>query len=223
MKTSIPFRNINEEEVTIRLNSYDDIFSDFDNRSYHNRMLSSDFLDEMQKIVQELPKKSKIIVSFKIKEKQRNNYTESIIVNNILHHYKQYNEEIYEELRETNKKGYLFTIVGFLIISIPVLLSVLMHIDSFSNHFYLMVEPFGWFLAFTGMDKLFQGSRTSKRNINFNYKMLQAKFNFCSNVFSTEANLAGTEQLPSKSEASRNLEVFSITDYPKQNFLNSFL
>lgn len=180
MKTRSPFKKVNEEDVIIRLNDYNDMFSDFDNRSFHNRMLSGDLLEEIKKMVLELPKKSRVILKFQLNNGQRDEYSEMVIIKNLIHYYQHHNDEICEELKENNRKGYLFAFVGFLIISIPVLLSLLVNIDSFSNHFYLMVEPFGWFLAFTGLDKIFQNSRNTKTTLYYYSKMLEAKMVFIS-------------------------------------------
>lgn len=41
----------NDTEISIWVDTYDDVFSDFDSRPYDNRELSDDFLTEVRKMV----------------------------------------------------------------------------------------------------------------------------------------------------------------------------
>ena len=60
------------QELNFRLDSYQDIFSDFDSREYKNRSLSQDFLDELRRVSKDKSKHEKIKIILSIPKERRN-------------------------------------------------------------------------------------------------------------------------------------------------------
>ena len=66
-------------EISIWLDSYDDIFSDFDSRPLSERTVSDDFLSEVRKVCDE-KSRNKIHLKLSIPESLRNTEDEKIII-----------------------------------------------------------------------------------------------------------------------------------------------
>lgn len=178
MKRSLPYETNNEEIICISLNEYYDVFSDFDSRPFNTRVFSDDFLNEVKTIANELPKKSKIALKFQFLGKKRDEYSETVIINNLNTYFRRNTEILKDEKKETKRKGYFFTVLGFIVICLPVLLSIYGNITTI-NHISIIVEPVGWFLTWTGLDNVFQSLRKDKITLDFYAKMAEAKVSFC--------------------------------------------
>src|SRR4051812_46940136 len=87
---------LRKAELSIWLDTYDDIFSDFDPRPYSERALSDDFINEARKMVREKPTGT-IELKLLMPSELRNNETENIIINSLHSHFKIYANQLYTE------------------------------------------------------------------------------------------------------------------------------
>src|SRR5690349_16056289 len=104
-------------ELSIWLDTYDDIFSDFDSRPYTDRALSDDFLNEMRKIVREKPGGS-VELKLLIPTRLHNIETERIIIKNLHTHFHHAAQLLGDEMRQTTRRGYLFATLGLILMII---------------------------------------------------------------------------------------------------------
>ena len=168
-----------EPEICIWIDKYDDVFSEFDSRPFSDRALSDDFLREVRKMTSENASRE-IRLKFHVMEDQRNDESETIIINNLNKHFRHIADELKKEQNETKHRGYMFMGIGFVLISFIFLLTTISDKASYLNGLVLMLEPLGWFTTWTGLDYVFQISRKEKSAIDFNTKMAQAKIAFSS-------------------------------------------
>jgi len=70
-------------EILIGLESYDDLFSDFDIRNFGERTISKDFLDEMTLRMAKVNASDKLKIIFVLTKEQRNEEYEAIIISRI--------------------------------------------------------------------------------------------------------------------------------------------
>ena len=126
-----------------------------------------------------MPTQIDVALKFQIMNNQRDEQNEAVIIRSIRNHFRHQAEKIKEEIMETNRKGYFFSVFGFLIICIPVLMSKFESFSAFSN-IHVMLEPVGWFLTWSGLDNLFQNSRKAKSSLSFNSRMSEAIIIFSS-------------------------------------------
>jgi len=96
---------IREGNISMILDSYDDIFSDFDPRPYEQKALSDDFLVECKKAAED--KKTEVELRMLIPQTKRNPEAESKIKkrlrNHFQSHYKQKQEE--KDKKKRNRVG----------------------------------------------------------------------------------------------------------------------
>lgn len=169
-----PFR-----DISIWLDSYDDIFSDFDPREYSERNISDDFLYELKKVCQE--NKSTINkLKLLVPEKGRNTEKENLIIKRLHSHLKK-NYHDFRELQKNKKRnGLLFALAGVVLMITASYIS-LQKSENFVIHTILVIlEPAGWFILWTGLDDLKKSVRSQKAELDLFIKMAKSSIVFIS-------------------------------------------
>jgi len=170
---------LSHPEISIWIDKYDDVFSDFDSRPFAERALSDDFLREVRKMASEKTG-GKIELKFNILDDQRNPESEAIIISNLNTHFRHIAEALKSEEAQILQKGYMLLGAGFLLMTFLVLLNALPGKSAYLNGIYSMLEPVGWFMTWTGLDHVFQNSRKSKSALDYNTMMASATMAFSS-------------------------------------------
>lgn len=168
-----------EPEISIWIDRYDDVFSEFDSRPYSDRALSDDFLREVRKMVSE-KSKGEVILKFNVFLDERDADSENIIINNLNSHFRHIAEDLKFERREVMKKGYVLLGFGSALILSLFFVTTAMEVSGYVHGFILMLEPVGWFMTWTGLDHVFQISNKHKSALAFNSKMAHARISFSS-------------------------------------------
>jgi hypothetical protein len=172
-----PKNNNLDYSISLWIDSYDDIFSDFDPRPFSARNISDDFLYEVKKVSGEndfLIKEFKLLIP----NNERNFETELVITKR-LHNYFTKNQYYFLGKKTTEiKKGFLFTLFGVLMMVGASLVSSL-NTDKILWHTLLVIiEPAGWFLVWSGMETLINTSRKEKPELDFYNKISKSKIVF---------------------------------------------
>lgn len=182
--TQVPLVNVNHSfkekdlsEISIWLDNYDDMFSDFDPRPYAKRTLSDDFFVQVRKVTKGRYKEQ-MCLKLLLPERIREVEIEEIIAKR-LHDYFSINfEQLQKERKQIIVKGITLTITGFLIMFIAGILSF-KNQQSFLTHLILILcEPAGWFLLWMGLDQLVYYSGKTKKELDFFTKMANAEIGF---------------------------------------------
>lgn len=166
-------------EISIWIDKYDDVFSDFDSRPYDERALSDDFLSEIKKMVGNHGKNN-VTLTFRLMSDERDHHTENIIMNNIRDHFQKLAGEVKEEMNSIRNKGYWMTGGGFALSIALIFLSASLEEIKYVNHIPMVLEPIAWFTTWTGLDHIFQLSQKGKPTYDFNKKMVNSVIRFLS-------------------------------------------
>ena len=174
--------NINEEEklkqelvkksqISILLNNYNDIFSDFDPRPYNTRALSDDFLLEAKKAARD--KEENLQLDFLIKKSERKLEHEILIKRRLREHFKKHAVLAQEEVSKVKKEGYILIGIGVLMMFITVLIySNIISFGEFTKSIIIIItEPAGWFLFWIGGEKLVYEKKEKMPDLDFYKKM----------------------------------------------------
>ncbi len=169
---------LNKSEISLWLDDYNDIFSDFDPRPYAHRALSQDLLDEAKRATREAP--SGIELRFLIPNTQRNLQHEFMIKKRLREHFKKHAAQLDDDYRQMRKKGVILTVIGMLLLTA----ATFMYMNN-GNHWWnaflvVLFEPAGWFTIWIGLEKAFAvyESKEHKFNRQFYQKMAKAEFKF---------------------------------------------
>lgn len=165
-------------EISIWLDKYDDLFSEFDSSSFKARTLSDNFLTEVRKLVHEAQDAKNIELKFNLMQDEPNVETEALIIKNMHDYFASKAKAAKDEMTSTLRKGGLLSLAGFALITFLILVG-----HTWSNFILLkgaemMLDPFGWFLVWNGLDMVFVQSKKEQPTVDFNLKMTSAKLTF---------------------------------------------
>ncbi|MDP2947545.1 MAG: hypothetical protein Q8N88_05515 [Nanoarchaeota archaeon] len=166
-----------EGNVGLVLESYQDLFSDFDPRPFSGRSLSVDFLDEAKRATRDTPEGFEL--NLLVPEKLREPKKELIIKKRLENHFKKHREEKGKNFRKLILEGIIFVVFGILImISATAILFYYTESSFFTSFLVIILEPAGWFLFWEGLDLIIFESKKGKKERTFYHKMAMADINF---------------------------------------------
>ena len=166
--------NLREGNISLILDSYDDIFSDFDPRSYTIRALSDDFLLECKKA--SVDKEKELELRFLVPKNKRNSNEEYEIRKRLKAHFQKHYKEKEFEIRNIKKSGLVWFFLGAIVM---VAATHLYNLPGFLfNLLFIISEPAGWFFFWEGLSKIFKDANQKKPDYNFYGKMSKAHIYF---------------------------------------------
>ena len=164
-------------EVSILLDTYDDIFSDFDPSPYAERGLSDDFIHEVKKLLLNKGGNKKIL-NLLLPANQRNEADEKIIVGRLHHYFSNARDQLAYEVRSIYKRGLVLTFIGSLVMLIASYISFINSRQFYAHVLFVLFEPAGWFFLWAGLDHLVYSSREPKKDLAFYTNMAKAGIHF---------------------------------------------
>jgi len=169
-------KDARESNIRLALDSYNDIFSDFDPRPSENRALSSDFLQECIRAARDKTDEG-IELRLMMPARSRKKSEENVIKKRLREHFQKHHKRLDAEGAAIKRKGAAWITAGIILSLIAA--KTLSGKDGFlMTLLFVIVEPASWFSFWTGLDKLFleDSHHTSKRR--FYHKMARAEVKF---------------------------------------------
>lgn len=158
-------------EISLKLEQYDDIFSDFDIRPYASRALSVDFLDEIRRAARD-KKDGGIELVLYVPERERNESHEAVIGERLTAHFKRHFHLLLEEKRRLIKIGMGMIVMGILCMVAATLIVFEGPSENiFLSFLLIFLEPAAWFLLWEGMDQILFNSKDTNLELKFYRKM----------------------------------------------------
>lgn len=178
-KEEIGGESLSEElkraNISLILDSYNGIFSDFDPRPYSERALSDDFLLECKRAARDKGEGVELILS--VPRNKRNLNDEFRIKKRIRDHFHKHHVEKEHEIKKIKKEGFIWAISG-----LSVLAGVLYGLIYLTNPNIIalitILELPCWFLTWEGLGKIFIESRKFEPDYIFYQKMANAEIIF---------------------------------------------
>ncbi len=166
-------------EISVLLDTYDDIFSDFDPRPYSQRAISDDFLSEAKRAT--MDREGNFHLRFLIPKKMRNLNEEHLIKKRLREHFRKHAILLEQEIKKTRRGGIFMALLGAALL---ILATLIAHFFEYKNIFFtfllILLEPAGWFTAWTGLDQLYYTVNEKKPDYIFYEKMTRAEITFIS-------------------------------------------
>jgi len=176
VKRGIDYKSKSQIEIPLVLNSYDEIFSRFDPRSYSQRALSGDFIEECKKASFE--KEDKAELKFFIPASQRNQSHEREIKKRLKNHFHKHYYEQKHLLKRLNTQGIFWFLAGCFL---TVLTAILFENDNLSISLRILsnvAHPAGWFFLWEGLGKILLTSKEKDVDYLFYKKMSKSEISF---------------------------------------------
>jgi hypothetical protein len=167
------------KSIQIALDSYDDIFSDFDESPYSSRVLSDDFLKEIKKRYYET-KKGEFELRFTLPSAKRDSKVESIIKKRLRDYFKNEVDYFSEKIAKTKNEGLLRIFVGFFLLSLEVALDTFGVGGLYAKILSVIIVPAGWYGFYSGFEYFFEQPKEFESLRVFNEKFYKAKYEFVS-------------------------------------------
>ena len=136
----------NERQISIWLDSYEDIFSDFDPRPYSERILSDDFIAELKKVSREDDfdiGELRLLLPEKIRKQE----PESTIIKRIHTYFRRGNFYLMRRKKTTRVKAIVLTLSGMLLILLASYISTMQSDRFYMKILFVLFEPAGWFFV----------------------------------------------------------------------------
>ena len=170
-------QHLRQGNISLILDTYDDIFSDFDPRHYSERALSDDFLYECKKAVRERTE-SEVGLELRllIPRKKHNSVTEQVIKKRLHAHFKKHFAKRLKERKETRKWGLFWCLIGSALIYSATLLHQFE--GMFFDFLLVILEPAGWFTMWIAFDMLFSAQKEKEPDFLFYKAMANVKLSF---------------------------------------------
>jgi hypothetical protein len=168
--------NAEKVVVSLWLDAYTDIFSDFDPRPFAERAISDDFVVQVKKMSRDFKMVS--VLRLLLPEGMEKEDNERVIRKRLYDHFNKMYEVLEEESGKIRNKGVLMVTAG---VSMMIMASYIYYLGLTLFPLYLLLvllEPGGWFLFWTGLDNLFTLSKARKVDILFFGKMSTAHVEF---------------------------------------------
>lgn len=165
---------LREGSISIVLDSYEGLFSDFDPRPYSLRSLSDDFLLECKKasVVNENP----IELRFLIPKNKRIFSDETRIKKRLKEYFHKQFKEKDKEIKKIKINGFLWFLAGAMVMAIsPLFLNSEMYLIKVLS---IMSEPAAWFFFWEGLGKIFILSKSETKDYTFYKKMSGTNISF---------------------------------------------
>ncbi len=173
---------LNEKEkhvvnMSLALDSYNDIFSDFDPRPSSQRSLSVDFLDEAKRAARD--KKEELELIILVPKKKRDLEEEKVIKRRLKEHFKKHYESVHRESHKMFYRSLAFVLGGIVLMFFAALFLFKYSDGNFTITFIvILLEPAGWFFFWEGLRQIIFESKNEFPNLGFYKKMSRANIYF---------------------------------------------
>jgi hypothetical protein len=167
-------KNIRDGSISLSLNSYNYLFSDFDPRDYSQKILSEDFIEECRRAVRESENKVELVL---LCPKQKRNLKDEVKIKKRLKEYFFYNlKKEYNSRKKLKFEGLFWFLLGSVVMILATFLAG--KSNFFLRFLEIMAIPAGWFLFWEGLDKIFIKSREKLPDYEFYKKMSESSITF---------------------------------------------
>lgn len=164
-------------EVVLWIDSYSELFSDFDPRPFAERLVSDDFINQVKHAVKEIPHKLHVL-KLLVPEKMRQHDDEVIIRRKLSAYFSDQHEQLTRLNREVRRKGFYFSAAGLIFMLIASYLKELQVTQFYMTFLLTLFEPGGWFLLWTGFDYFMNYSRNRLQDVAFFNRMADVHIEF---------------------------------------------
>jgi hypothetical protein len=166
------------KEISIAIDTWDDIFSDFDPRPFDVRALSEDFIAELRKHYRETRTGHYLITIYgpaALKDEKR----ERAVIQRLKTHFKHRSLQRQRELARIRIRGFIFVFVGILFLGFLTLATYFKFVSDLAIELLgIVFMPLGWFGIWEGFSKIVDTSPIAMQEEALFKKLSLASYRF---------------------------------------------
>jgi len=181
------------QEITIAIDSWDDVFSDFDPSPLESRILSEDFLAELKKRYRET-QRGNFIITIYAPLTLKDETSERLVIKRLKQYFKFRHLSIQKEISDALKKGVLFVAGGITFLSFLTLVAYYKVLSVLALELLsIILMPLGWFGIWEGFSRIIDPSPFLKQDLELFSKLSKAsyKIKYAGEFFSDVATGGG--------------------------------
>lgn len=164
-------------DISLWLDDYNDLFSDFDSRDASVRAISIDFLDEAKRAAAD--KEQGMQLNLLIPKNKRSSKLEHIIQHRLKNHFERHYKLLKKEKSGLIKNGLGFLLAGIILMALAAyVLTNSGEKTTITRFLLILFEPAGWFFFWEGLDVILFKPKEKKENLEFYKKLYHAQINF---------------------------------------------
>lgn len=165
-------------EIAIVIDTWDDVFSDFDPRPLSERMVSADFIDELRKRYKETRSGDfRITIYSPVALKSAD--SERIVTKRLKQHFKQKFLQKKKILTFIRVRGMIFVLIGICSLSFLTLATYYKFLHELTIQMLsIILMPLGWFGLWEGFSKIIDTSPAVIHDEKLFEKLSKARYDF---------------------------------------------
>lgn len=164
-------------KISMALDNYDDLFSDFDPRPSSERAVSVDFLDEAKRAARD--KEEGLELGLLMPKTLRDREEEVIIKKRLKEYFRKQYNRLKKEKMKVLKRGVYFVTAGIIFMFIATLILFKSSNKTFFMSFLIIfLDAPGWFFFWVGLDLIFLEHKKMDPELEFYKKMSKADIHF---------------------------------------------
>ena len=187
------------QDISIAIDSWDDIFSDFDPSPLEQRILSEDFLLELKKRYREA-RRGHFIITIYAPLSLKDDSSERLVIKRLKQYFKFRHLALKKEIINLRLKGLIFVVSGTIALGFLTLIAYYKMLSTFVLDMVgIILVPLGWFGVWEGFSRIIEPSprliadaelfeKLSKASIKFKYGPIKAAEN------SSSVAVSGTDK-----------------------------
>jgi hypothetical protein len=165
-------------DIAIVIDTWDDIFSDFDPRPLNERTLSGDFIDELRKRYKET-RTGNYIITIHAPLSLKDEKSERMVIRRLKQHFRQKFLEKKKLLAFIRIRGAIFAAIGVCSLSFLTLATYFKFLHALAIQMLgILLMPLGWFGLWEGFSKIVDTSPIVVDSAKLFEKLSDAKYDF---------------------------------------------
>ena len=166
------------QDISIAIDSWDDVFSDFDPSPLEHRVLSEDFLAELKKRYRETQRGNSIITIYaplSLKDES----SERIVLKRLKQYFRLRHLSLQKEIGMALTKGGMFVVMGIVFLGALTLIAYFKMMSPLALELLsILFMPLGWFGIWEGFSRIIDPSPLTKQDLELFGKLTKATIKF---------------------------------------------
>ncbi|MDP2922262.1 MAG: hypothetical protein Q8O30_00880 [Candidatus Omnitrophota bacterium] len=166
------------KEIGVVIDTWDDIFSDFDPRPLSERTVSGDFIDELKKRYKETHT-GDFVITIYVPTSLKNEESEHMVISRLRKHFRHKFLQKKKVITHIRIRGLIFVIVGICSLTFLTLATYFKFLNELAlNMSSIILMPLGWFGIWEGLSKLVDTSPVVIQDAKLFEKLLKTTYHF---------------------------------------------
>jgi hypothetical protein len=164
-------------DLSLWLDDYHDLYSDFDSRHYLKRRISEDFIDELKSALTYRKESPEALVLL-LPAPARNPEAESLIPQSVKEQFRGRLDILGQKASNAMKHGIQLLLAGIAIMIIDSIIFYKSEPTYLAGLASIIMEPAGWFMIWNGLEFLIYKYRSIKKEMSFYETVVRLSIRF---------------------------------------------